>query len=286
MRVGTALTIYMLGLVRVGLGRYKYWKPASADLAQLFTFSGQNSSGVLTSEMRCWNWATAKDWTFLACYIPLTDGSGNCSLWDDKPIKNGLVNLTVTPGSNNCMAVFKTDVCVLPGNSLMKVGEMKNNSFCPNLKDVCLPSGMMDVKRAAAPQSCTAPFNVSGDLCLMTTPVVPIVARVRWCDARGFCLRSGADLATVRTDQEFQQFQAFFVAFGRTSSPIWLGSYKTADGQWVWLNSYRNPYTLPDWYPGRPGAGQCGHFNTSTALLADSPCTTFNSVLCRAMVAP
>ncbi|XP_018015649.1 uncharacterized protein LOC108672493 [Hyalella azteca] len=214
MKVGTAFTIYMLGLVQEGLGRYKYWKPASVDLALLFTYSGQNSSGVLTSQMRCWNWATAKDWTFLACYTPLTDGSGNCSLWDDKPIKNGLVNLTVTPGSNNCMAVFKTDVCVLPGNSLMEIGETKTNSFCPNLKDVCLPSGMVDVNRAAAPQSCTAPFNVSGDLCLMTTPVG---FKTTWCLTRGFCLVRGADLAFARSDQEFQQLQAFFIAFGQNS---------------------------------------------------------------------
>ncbi|XP_018012057.1 uncharacterized protein LOC108669263 [Hyalella azteca] len=278
MRIGIALLIVGLGLVREGLGRYKEWMPVSADPAVLSTFNGQNGSRVLGSRSLCWNWASTRDWAFIACFTPLIDASGNCSLRDDKPIRNGLVNLTVTPGSN-CLAVFGTDVCVLPGNSLLKVGETRVNPFCTNLQDKCLPSGMMDVDKPTAPlQNCTAPFNVSGGMCLMVSSVTK-----NWCEARASCLSLGADLATARSDQDFMQMQTFYKASGMTTQYMWLGSYKV-NGQWVWLNSYRNPYTLPDWYPGQPDAEQCGHFYSSNTVLADEDCSKTLLFMCRALL--
>ncbi|XP_047737567.1 uncharacterized protein LOC125178262, partial [Hyalella azteca] len=264
MQIGIALLIVGLGLVREGLGRYKEWMPVSADPAVLSTFNGQNSSRVLRSRSLCWNWASTKDWAFIACYIPLTNASGNCSLWDDKPIRNGLVDLTITPGSN-CLAVFGTDACVLEGNSHLKVGETRANPLCPKLQDTCLPSGMMDVDKSTVPlRNCTSPFTVSGGMCLM----VYTTNKKTWCDARAYCLSLGADLATARSDQDFAQMQTLWKSYGMTGEYLWVGSYKI-NGQWVWLNSYRNPYTMPDWYPGQPDGGDCGHLYTADAKLSD-----------------
>ncbi|XP_047737132.1 uncharacterized protein LOC108669269 isoform X2 [Hyalella azteca] len=280
MRVIVSFTMCMLGLGQEGLCRYKDWKPVSADPAVLATLKGQNSSRILGSRMQCWSWASAKDWTFIACYIPLTGLLGNCTLWDDKPIRNGQVNLTVSTGSNNCMAVFGTDACVLPGNSLLKVGDTRANPFCTNLQEICLPSGMMDVNIAPL-QNCTAPFTVSGGMCLM---VSSLSNKKNWCYARAYCLSLGADLATARSDQDFAQMQTLWKSYGMTDQYMWLGSYKV-DGQWMWLNSYRNPGTMPDWYPGQPDGDNCGHLYTSDAKLADVNCAESHVFMCGAFLA-
>ncbi|XP_018025958.1 uncharacterized protein LOC108681442 [Hyalella azteca] len=284
MRVVVTLTMCLLGLGQEGLCRYKDWKPVSADPAVLSTLkgmTGQNSSRILGSRTQCWSWASTKDWAFIACYTPLIGLSGNCTLWDDKPIRNGQVNLTVSSESNNCLAVFGTDACVLPGNSLLKVGEMRANPFCTNLQDVCLPSGIVDVNKPVAPlQNCTSPFTVSGGMCLM----VYTANKKNWCYARAYCLSLGADLAFARSDQDFAQMQAFWKSFGMTGEWLWVGSYKI-NGQWVWLNSFRNPYTMPDWYPGQPDGDFCGHLYTSDAKLADVGCATANYFMCGALSA-
>ncbi|XP_018008242.1 macrophage mannose receptor 1 [Hyalella azteca] len=281
MRVVVTLTMCLLGLGQEGQCRYKEWKPVSADPAVL---KGQNSSRILGSRTRCSSWASTKDWTFMACYIPLTGLSGNCTLWDDKPIRNGQVNLTASTGSSNCMAVFGADACVLPGNTLLKVGEKRANQFCSNdLQDVCLPSGMMDVNKPTAPlQSCTAPFSVSGGSCLMVSSVTK-----NWCEARAICLSLGADLVTARSDQDLMQIQTFYKASGMTQY-VWVGSNKI-NGQWVWLNSYRNPYTMPDWYPGQPDSDLCGHIVKTAAgdvRLADLGCSGSLLFMCGALLAP
>ncbi|XP_018022955.1 uncharacterized protein LOC108678968 [Hyalella azteca] len=274
--------VLVLVLVKEGLCRYKEWMPVAADPAVLFNLKVQKNSRALASRLRCWNWASTKDWAFIACYVPSVDGSGNCTIMDDKPIRNGYVKRTIVQGSTNCTAVFKTDACVLPGNSSMKVGETRPNSYCPNLLDVCSSSGMLDIYKKTQPlQNCTSPFKVSGSKCLMVSSVLRT-----WCSAREFCLSSGGDLASARSDQDFNQLRTFYTASGFTGQWVWIGAYKT-NGQWVWLNSDRDPYKLPDWEAGQPNNEDCLLLFNPDVKLGDYWCSSASaSLMCEATLSP
>lgn len=106
-----------------------------------------------------------------------------------------------------------------------------------------------------------------------------IATRTAWADAELHCVNEGANLASIRSQEENQFVARLIKNFDTAQDWTWIGLTDIhKEGRWMWSDRSKVHFTL--WAKGEPNGGtrhNCVDFN---GLWADQSCSTTRPFVC------
>ncbi|XP_042888061.1 type-2 ice-structuring protein-like [Penaeus japonicus] len=223
----------------------------------------------------------------LAASVAASPATGNADT-DAGALRDGFL----APLSSDCANNFAELLLLRQELRLTEVVEVGRESLS-GLADI---SGYLREIRDAIAQKnnaeehteCTGGFRSVGGKCMLLASG----ERLSWADARLYCQRIGADLASFQEANSFAAILNYVKEINVVSSigNVWVGGSDTAtEDVWLWTTGERMPRGSPFWgsrnnYASEPGGGvseSCSIlFASNQYYMHDIACTTAAVPLC------